>query len=136
MKVMEAGAVFLIIGGVLLGPIVPQYTKRTPGQEATWEKCVQEYKDTHAHKWVAPDFCWQGGYGDRRRETTAETCERALWEIGAVPMTAGSGPPLPPGYVLEPSPSLVYPGSDVKSHLGLLYDQRIVCIPAPSGLVR
>ncbi len=39
-----------------------------------------------------------------------------------------------PGYVWEPSP--VYPGSDVKPLLGLLFDERIVCIPAPLGLVR
>ena len=78
MKLMEASAVFLIIGGVLLGPIE---AKCTTGGVFGAAQC-------------------------RGWEPTAQTCARAMREIGANRKHRIEG------------------------------GQRVLCIPAPSGLMR
>ena len=122
---MEAGAVFLIVAGVLLGPIEPGYKPRVGLADEI--KC---YWDRYwsPKKVGTPERAKQKHCSILFTETLEETCERAIREIGAVSMTPD---PLP-GYTFVPQP--VYPGSVLKPLRGLLFDERVVCIPAPSGL--
>ena len=99
MKLYEAGAVLLIIAGAMIGPIVPQHPLslnaacgEAEGRDA-WRKCLSKYRRTY--------------------ETTAETCARAMKEIGAE-------------YIKFPDA----PGTWVVGK------NEVLCIPAPTGLRR
>ena len=89
MTLHEAASVFLIIGGVLLGPISGR-----PGKiiEPMMENC-------------GPGMVCARHPG----ETTAETCIRAMKEIGVRPIIGMNG---------------------------VLGSRAVHCIPAPSGLIR
>ncbi len=124
MKLYESGAVLLIIGAVVIGPIDDQCaeTKLPNG----W-KCDLEWPRSYENKIGCQ---WNGVTGDKqdiqnyaaycvRRETIAETCARAMREIGATERSPDSGRPWEPnldGFILG--------------------DQRVLCIPAPTGLRR
>ena len=131
MKFNEASAVFLIIGGVLLGPISGRSGKII---EPMMENC-------------GPGMVCARHPG----ETTAETCTRAMREIGAVPWYL-----LPPGEPMEwvnKLPERLSDGTAVADsaknyvHFWTLQHAvgpttnpksltRVLCIPSPSGLMR
>lgn len=97
MKIHEAAAVYLIIGSVMMGPIERLYTIRSA----------------------------EDGLGQMKYETTAETCARAIREIGAVPFNPLRGQPNRRSYQLRHfTPS------------GKPWNINVLCIPAPSGLVQ
>ncbi len=120
MKVMEAGAVFLLIGGILLGPIEPIH-KPGWGWTDTLE-CIWD-------RFMAPKGSAKRGQlcGELSLEPIARTCERAMREIGA--FLAPSD--LPPGFRMEDE-------TTVRStdEWRLIGGEKVLCIPAPSGLVR
>ena len=130
MTLHEAAAVYLIIGGVLLGPIerplLPGLIEqaRTECKDAEhWALCLS-MKEHELKAW------WP-------RETTAETCERAMREIGAEHVTDYTKND-PRGARLLSGQS----SDDLSEHIDsaksgwFVEGQRVLCIPAPSGLKR
>ena len=123
MKLHEASAVFLIIGSVLLGPIEGIATT----DEKAVETCVKSItaggfnRAVHCRE-VTPLI----------PETTAETCDRAMREIGATESTtlgrnsSGERVRVPSGYW--------YGGSKYPGAMAEFGGQRVLCIPAPTGL--
>ncbi len=121
MKLMEAGAVFLIIGGVLLGPI-----ERRTIQGWGWDKtlaCLGEKSDDPLGRLgQRKELC-----REKSLEPIAKTCEQAMREIGAFLAPPG----VPPGFRPEDE-SKTSPGDEWR----LIGGEKVLCIPAPSGLVR
>lgn len=117
MKFMEGASIFLIIGGVLLGPIMKHPTEKTPEQGSgvveKYRACLKAAGEPIGiigkHNRHCLSLYW-GPY-----ETTAETCARAMREIGATLDT-------------------VFTMSDMQYPSGHLHEQPVLCIPAPSGL--
>lgn len=123
MKLYE-GAVFLIIGAAVLGPVKPavQWVPREVAAEMV--NYCEQFKRDHAGALFygnggALEGCRPWG---REYETTAETCARAMREIGAiretVPLMTAS-----PGTVLETGRMVVN-------------KTPVLCIPSPTGLKR
>ena len=113
MTLHEASAVFLIIGGVLLGPIEGKYLSNID----VVHDCVRAHGIEPGTPMVAaPESCPRITVA---RETTAETCARAMREVGARPYEGMKGA----GWI----PQTFADGSD-----GI----QVRCIPAPSGLVK
>ena len=122
MRLHEASAVFLIIGGVLLGPI----------EARLQQQCLPESAGGPKHS---------GGYYNMEncldRETTAETCARAMREIGAQHVTDYTKND-PGGARLLAGQS----SDDLGEHIDpaksgwFLGGQPVLCLPAPTGLVR
>ena len=120
MKVMEAGAVFLIIAGVLVGPI-----ERRTMQDWGWEERWECYRSGDESEGV---LARKRRCDEKSLEPIAETCERAMREIGAFP----SPPGVPPGFRLEDEKDekAVRPGDKWR----LIGGEKVLCISAPSGL--
>ena len=107
MKLHEASAVFLIIGGVLLGPIEGKETWGSTGL------CSCDLGDRPGPLCPIKEEL-DGSQCHVQRETTAETCARAMREVGAE-KTWNSW------FITVPdSPRSI----------------RVLCIPAPSGLAK
>ncbi len=121
MKLMEAGAVLLIIAGVLLGPI-----ERRTIQGWGWDKTLaclgEKFDDPLGGRSRRKEVCHE-----RSLEPIAKTCERAMREIGAFL----ASPELPPGFRPDDEKA-VRPGDEWR----LIGGEKVLCIPAPSGLVR
>ena len=117
MKLMEAGTVFLIIGGVLLGPIEGMLIGGS--LDSIHADCIVMTEDQVVDPKCRPVF-----------EPTGETCARAMREIGAFL----APPSLPPGFRMEDEKDekAVRPGDKWR----LIGGEKVLCIPAPSGLVR
>ncbi len=106
MRLMEAGAVMLIVAGVLLGPIEPRNI-----QDWGWEEtyaCLGEINGGLAGVWERRGFCRARSF-----ETLAKTCARAMREIG-----------FKPDY------------SSLRQRWRGPDGRFAYCIPAPSGLAR
>ena len=119
MRLMEAGTVMLIVAGVLLGPIEPRKF-----QDWGWAEtyaCLGEKNGDLAGVWERRGLCRARSF-----ETLAKTCERAMREIGAFP----APPEVPPGFRMEDEKD-VRPGDEWR----LIGGEKVLCIPAPSGLV-
>ena len=116
MKLMEASAVFLIIGGVLLGLIeVRDVYTGTTACGVVVEEGVRKYN------------CLPS-----KHETTGETCERAMREIGAETL------PVLNTLILGHGRGGHHEGGPYhKSTLKWFIDgTKVLCFPAPSGLRR
>ena len=143
MKLLEAGTVLLTVGGVLLGPIVRQYPEP---QGTAYVKCEAERKRL---TWI---YLREGMFPTKEQlengqpppatpptlqcerpavEPAAETCERAMREIGA---KEGADPNYYLGGDQSPGPE---DGTGWLPNGKWFVDgQRVLCIPAPSGLAR
>ncbi len=115
---MEAGAVFLIIAGVLLGPF--ERMKLTVMGWGDWWECTKE-------NFSRPKEAEKRDCSFKAYEPIAKTCERAMLEAGAFQAL----PSLPPGYRFEGERKAL-PGDEWR----LIGGEKVLCIPAPSGLVR
>ncbi len=118
MKLYEAGAVLLIIGSAVVGPIGGQ--RITPlSQIAVEQACLRDLV-SHPEKGAYGPTC-MGPPGIL--ETTAETCARAMKEIGASPsVTTEDGP-----HAWEIRKI---------NRKGKPFMVSVLCIPAPTGLRR
>ncbi len=119
MKVVDAGAVVLIIGGVMVGPIESMTAPGwdwTDTLECMWNRATKKGLIERSPP------CWL-----QSLEPIAKTCERAMREIGAFP----APPEVPPGFRMEDE-SKASPWGDWR----LMGGEKVLCIPAPSGLVR
>ena len=111
MKLREAGAVLLIIGAAVVGPVERQLIPLDGGIDIP-----KVINDNILH---------------RPRETTAETCARAMNEVGVEKLSAWKDQSQDPlgwprvGYI---------PGYAAKEMS--FHGWRVLCIPAPSGLQR
>ncbi len=119
MKLFEAGAVLLIIGSAVIGPI--------ESHEPMYRDCIEmNFMALRAKppQPVAP--C------ERFKETIAQNCARAMKEIGARRDTvltrtaSGDRAWLPQGEWVLPR-NAIYPPASFPY-------RNIVCIPAPTGL--
>ena len=128
MKLMEAAAVYLMVGAVLIGPISPQ----------------QNFNDGLGKGLPLP---WPWGPASSYEEA-AETCKRALNDIGAQHVTNLTGKDPRGAFFTKGDVMEEYLG-DYSSDLNLsksgwfLYPgpvwgnddpYRVTCIPVPSGL--
>lgn len=106
-------AVYLIIAGALLGPIEPS---EKLGSVDCNHRSVTGSGQVITRPGPERPAC--------EIETTAETCERAMKEIGAVPINRllSTGEPPPREYRMVPTDRYEFGGKEV------------LCIPAPSGL--
>lgn len=124
-----SNAVYLIVAGVLLGPIEARPGIHDPSLTWTVEQCKSTVRmmevvggrtdvgDLYAQCEEKPSDVF--GSTKYRRETTTETCERAMKEIGAFKRERDMTwtfmvPKGPAAFAMEP----------------------VFCIPAPSGLKR
>ncbi len=141
MTLHEASAVFLIIGGVLLGPIDGQLLdERGKGLNTLYTECIQSYGGFEAM--VVRQMMNCGPLDQFHFETTAEACARAMREVGAVkgrwientryeeirPHTFGS--------VATGLDPLFQQGAQGTEFSLPDKKTRVLCIPAPSGLVK
>lgn len=110
MTLHEAASVFLIIGGVLLGPIEGRQIENAE-KAAKWAACMKE-KNPGPFPQVMDTAVRECGINTIMEETTAETCERAMREVGA--------------YRLPGQPSAWHGPDGVRAY----------CIPTPSGLIQ
>ena len=128
MTLHEAAAVYLIIGAVMMGPI--------EGQDLSNINAVHDCVRAHGIEpgtpmVAAPESCPRITVA---RETTAETCARAMREIGATKQT-------PIDFFGRETPDEKkalrnWKAGDPYVFRWYLAGQRIYCISAPSGLVR
>ena len=114
MKLYEAGAVLLIIGSAVVGPIEAQFIKGEP------TKC------SRPPEMLPGKQCHYGN--STRRETTGETCARAIKEIGARLWHPSDGLDA----VLNPAAG----GPVLLRETYHLKRREVLCIPAPTGLRR
>lgn len=113
MKLLDGGAVLLIIGAAVIGPI---QSKVMPVRENTpYTTCGFLYGQMTVDERL--DQCKPLPL---KYETIAETCERAMQEIGATKEWPYPNNPRQPK---PPTKGAWY-----------LKDTRVFCIPAPSGL--
>jgi len=159
------GAVLLIIGAAVIGPITPQSAPRTAEMRAEQQECLtdlaQSEEDTLARRFArssqktkGPWMGWAASHGPipcyvwPRDETAAETCERAMKEAGVENSYAGLKPD---GTFYPEGMSWSYPGASdaltgqpttvIKKPGGNGFDNKMLighayCIPAPTGLAR
>jgi len=126
MKLYEAASVFLIIGGVLLGPIERKMVVQPEVNIQQYQHCM-DINNAHSttQSWAAADrkckeHLIRAGVV---YETIAETCDRALAEIGVSDGSAHRRT----GYSIK----------EVAIYRLLKPPfWPVVCIPAPTGLVR
>ena len=135
MNLHEAAAVYLIIGSVLLGPIIARMATFPAENQRQYQECMSANHAGWTEKsWAeADEKCKKHLVGAVvRRETTAETCARAMREVGATKWPPTNDSDF--GGTLRPSPAGWYLGKTAspEQHLGL----QVFCIPAPTGLVR
>lgn len=116
-----SGAVFLIVAGVLLGPIEPQ--QKADNWEAV-AACARGHGiDPTKPMRKIPDDCPKVV---THQESAAESCERALREIGAVRGAWITLPVQVGGYRrFDPSDGGTQFAKD---------GTQVFCLPAPSGL--
>lgn len=126
MTLHEASAVFLIIGGVLLGPIERQ--NYATGR-SYYSECVREYSQGRGVLSLTNEQHDECVVAEEENpstlkihlETTAETCERVMREIGADKRWTRTMRPW---------------AEDVDGYELSIGGPRVLCIPAPSGLRR
>lgn len=138
MKLLD-GAVLLIIGAAVIGPIAANWVGEMQPPEGDRECYFAPFVGVYSFDGAGNlRSARMADYADdlnfprcieTKKETTAETCERALEEIGAVPLSdwdedAYGGWPRISYFPGIATGDVRWSGSPIR------------CIPAPSGLVK
>lgn len=117
-----SNVVYLIVAGVLLGPIEAQEvgSRMPPGET----QCIM------------PSHYVSGGVQclPPKYESTAETCERAMKEIGAGPKPVYEYLPRPQTNMLTLDGSLIMQGRKLSDWS--IAETPVLCIPAPTGMTK